>query len=97
MEFAGGDGTFQGSPPALGVETDCPASVRWDQPFFGFRERIAVKISWMTELSLSLDMPISSDAAATTTQKAGWERIDSRCMVMDLCNSMLAIAGFEEC
>jgi hypothetical protein len=52
------------------------------QPFFtGFKLRIAVSTSWMTELSFSLLMPINSDAAATTTQKAGLEMMASTFMI----------------
>jgi hypothetical protein len=71
VEFTLCDGTFHGRPRGLGAEPYDPAPVRWDQPFFGLMERSAVKISWITELSLSLLMPISSDAAARTIQNAG--------------------------
>ena len=97
VEFALCDGAFHGRPGGSGAKPYDPAPVRWDQPFFGLMERSAVKISWITELSLSLLMPMSSDAAAKTTQNAGWAMISSRCMVMNPCTSILAIAVFENC
>jgi len=75
MELALCDGAFHGNPRRLRAEYREKIPVWRDQPFFGLMERSAVKSSWITELSLSLLMPISSEAAAITTQKAGWARI----------------------
>ena len=97
VEFTLCDGTFHGRPRGSGAKPYDPVPVRWGQFFFGLMERSAVKISWITELSFSLLMPISSDAAAKTTQNAGWAMISSRCMVMNPCASILAIAVFENC
>lgn len=43
------------------------------------------------ELLLSGDMPISSDAAATTIQKAGWDRNSTKIVA----NVTLSLAAIE--
>ena len=97
VEFTLCNRAFHGRPCGAGAKSYDPAAIRRGQFFFGLMERSAVKISWITELSLSLLIPMSSDAAARTTQNAGWAMISSRCMVVNPCASILAIAVLENC
>ena len=88
VELAALDGSMHAVPAGAGAETNQPTTVWRSHMRFFERLSIAfsmVKIIWITELSFMLDMPMISEAAATTTQKAGWARIASRCMTIKLC------------
>jgi len=60
------DGTFQSALPACFAETD--------QTFFALISVRICSTSWMMLLLLRGDRAISSLAAATTIQKAGWDK-----------------------
>ena len=60
------DGTFQSALPACFTETD--------QTFFALISVRICSTSWMMLLLFSGDRAISSLAAATRIQKAGWDR-----------------------
>jgi len=60
------DGAFQSALPACFTETD--------QTFFALISVRICSTSWMMLLLLRGDRAISSLAAATTIQKAGWDK-----------------------
>jgi len=64
-----------------------------DQSFFALRRLMIWKTSWMMLLLLRGDRAISSEAAATTIQKAGCDRKSMRCSRGLFCVSLTAVAS----
>ena len=64
-----------------------------DQPFFALRRLRIWKTSWMRLLLLRGDRAINSEAAATTIQKAGWDRKSMRCSRGLFCVSLTVVAS----
>lgn len=75
IKFSPLDRTFRVFQRRPRIKFEDPPAVSRNQPFFALTDLKRLNNNCTSELSLSLLIPISSDAAATTTQNAGDDKI----------------------